>query len=467
MNILVNKKELLRNLPKVDEILKEEVILQKLNENPRTLIVQCVRESIDYYRNRIIKEEMNCLTKNEIIKMVLLYLDKKNAMSLKKVINATGVIIHTNLGRAILCEEAIRKIAEVSGSYNNLEYNLQEAQRGSRYEYVEYLIKYLTGAEAAMVVNNNAAAILLVLNTLCKNKQAIVSRGELVEIGGAFRIPDIMKFSGVELIEVGTTNRTHLYDYENSINENTGVLLRVHTSNFKIIGFTEKISLEELVQLGKKRNIPIIEDIGSGTFIDFSKHGVSFEPTVQESIKKGIDIVTFSGDKMLGGPQAGIIVGKKSLIDEIKKNQLTRAVRVDKLTLAALEGTLKMYLNSEQAIENIPTLHMILSSKTLHKTRGEKLKRKLKRKLKNFSFYLAEDYSIVGGGSMPQEKIETYVLKIKSNKFKSVEMERLLRENYIPIIVRINKDEVIMDLRTIMDKDYDSILEALKYIDEL
>ena len=257
----------------------------------------------------------------------------------------------------------MENVITVAGSYNNLEYDIESGKRGSRYSHIEEIIKKVTGAEAAMVVNNNAAAIMLVLDTLAKEKEVIVSRGELVEIGGSFRIPEVMKFSGARLVEIGTTNRTHLYDYENNITENTGVLLKVHTSNFKILGFTEGVSLEELVELGEKHEIPVVEDIGSGVLIDFTKYGFTYEPTVQESIKKGIDVVTFSGDKMLGGPQAGIIVGKKKYIDKMKKNQLTRALRVDKMTLAALEGTLKYYIDEKEAVDNIPSLNMILMPK--------------------------------------------------------------------------------------------------------
>lgn len=461
----MNKNELLRSLPKVDEILKEEIIKEKLNKNSRTLIVQCIRETVNWYRNSIINGGINEITKEDILKNIISNLNKKSDLHLKKVINATGIIIHTNLGRSVLCEEGVKNVVQIASGYSNLEYNLDKGIRGSRYDHVEELIKALTGAEAAMVVNNNAAAVLLALNTLCKDKQAIVSRGELVEIGGSFRIPDVMRFSGAELVEVGTTNRTHLYDYENNINENTGVLLRVHSSNFKIIGFTERVPLENLVQLGKKNNISVIEDIGSGTLIDFSKYGFSYEPTVQSSIKKGVDLVTFSGDKMLGGPQAGIIVGKKDLIEKMKKNQLTRALRIDKLTLAALEGTLKMYLNEEKVIESIPTLYMLLTSKEMHKRRAQTLKRKLKNNLNNFIFSLNEDYSMVGGGSMPEEKIETYVLKVKSNIYKAEEIEEKLRKNIIPIITRVNKDEVVMDLRTINDGDFNIILEAFKVLD--
>jgi L-seryl-tRNA(Ser) seleniumtransferase len=456
----VEKNQLLRNLPKIDELLKEQVVNNEMNSTMRTIIVEALRETIDNYRELILKDDIKEYSKEDILKSFLELLDKKKGSKLKKIINATGVVIHTNLGRSLLAKKALENVVNVADNYNNLEYDLEKGQRGSRYSHVEELIKKVTGAEAAMVVNNNAAAVMLVLNTLCKDKEAIVSRGQLVEIGGSFRVPDVMTFSGAKLIEVGTTNRTHLYDYENNINENTGVLLKVHTSNFKILGFTEEVSLEELVQLGNEKDIPVIEDIGSGTLIDFSKYGFTYEPTVQESIRRGVDVVTFSGDKMLGGPQAGIIVGKKQYIDRMKKNQLTRALRIDKMTLAALEGTLKYYLDEKEAVKNIPTLYMTLSSKDEHKKRAQRFKKKLQSKVKNFKFALGEDYSMVGGGSMPTERIETYVIKVKSDKFSPQELEKKLRENKTPIIIRVSNDEVILDLRTIFDKDFDIIVDA-------
>nr|WP_206155045.1 L-seryl-tRNA(Sec) selenium transferase [Clostridium muellerianum] len=456
---------MLRDLPKIDELLKEHIVNNELNFTMRTIVVETLRETIDRYRELILSNSIDEYSKKDILKSFLELLEERKGSRLKKVINAAGVIIHTNLGRSLLAKKALENVVNVVDNYNNLEYDLKKGQRGSRYSHVEELIKKVTSAEAAMVVNNNAAAVMLVLNTLCKEKEAIVSRGQLVEIGGSFRVPDVMSFSGARLVEVGTTNRTHLYDYDNNINEDTGVLLKVHTSNFKILGFTEDVSLEELVQLGDEKKIPVIEDIGSGTLIDFSKYGFTHEPTVQESIKKGVDVVTFSGDKMLGGPQAGIIIGKKVYIDKIKKNQLTRALRIDKMTLAALEGTLKYYLDEKEAIENIPTLNMMLSPKSEHKKRAQRLKRKLQSKVKNFKFALEEDYSMVGGGSMPTEKIETYIIKVDNNEFSPQELEKKLRENKTPIIIRISGNEVILDVRTIFDKDFDIIVDAFVSLD--
>jgi L-seryl-tRNA(Ser) seleniumtransferase len=462
----VEKNQLLRDLPKIDELLKENVVNNELNFTMRSIVVEALRQTIDNYRGLILSGSISEYSKEDILKSFLELLEEEKGSKFKKVINAAGVIIHTNLGRSLLARKALENVVNVVENYNNLEYDLKKGQRGSRYSHVEELIKKVTGAEAAMVVNNNAAAVMLVLNTLCKDKEAIVSRGQLVEIGGSFRVPDVMSFSGARLVEVGTTNRTHLYDYENNISENTGVLLKVHTSNFKIFGFTEDVSLEELVQLGNEKKIPVVEDIGSGTLIDFSKYGLTHEPTVQESIREGVDIVTFSGDKMLGGPQAGIVIGKKVYIDKMKKNQLTRALRIDKMTLAALEGTLKYYLDEKEAVENIPTLNMILSPKSEHKKRAQRLKKKLQSKVKSFKFSLEEDYSIVGGGSMPTEKIETYIIKVESDKFSPQELEKKLRENKTPIIIRISNNEVILDVRTIFDKDFDIVADAFVLLDE-
>lgn len=456
--------ELLRKLPKIDELLKEKEVQEAIDSNPRTLVVESLRDTINFFRQEILKDRIEILDKEEVLSHALNLVSKKNQSNLRKVINATGTVIHTNLGRSLLGEKAIENVITVAGSYNNLEYDIETGKRGSRYSHIEELIKKVTGAEAAMVVNNNAAAIMLVLDTLSKGKEAIVSRGQLVEIGGSFRVPEVMKFSGAKLVEIGTTNRTHLYDYADNITEDTGVLLKIHTSNFKIYGFTEEVSLEELVTLGNEKNIPVVEDIGSGVLIDFSKYGFTYEPTVQESIRKGVDVVTFSGDKMLGGPQAGIIVGKKQYIDLMKKNQLTRALRIDKMTLAALEGTLKYYLDETEAIKNIPSLNMILCSKEEVKKKCIKLKKKLQRDIDWFSFTIDSDYSMVGGGSMPTEKIPTYVIKVTSDRFSPQELERILRTGETSIICRISNNELILDGRTLFDKDFDTIVQCFSNI---
>lgn len=453
-------RELLRKLPKIDELLKTELVQDMMKSYSRTIVLDSLREAIDYYRDGILKDTINSVSVEEILDLSTKILQDKDKMHLRRVINATGTVIHTNLGRSILGKKAIENVIKVAVNYNNLEYDIEAGKRGSRYSHIEELIVALTGAEAALVVNNNAAAIMLVLDTLAKNKEAVVSRGELVEIGGSFRIPEVMKFSGATLVEVGTTNRTHLYDYENSITENTGVFLKVHTSNFKVCGFTEAVPLRDLVELGQKNNVPVIEDIGSGVLIDFSKYGFTHEPTVQESIEAGIDVITFSGDKMLGGPQAGIIVGKKKYIDKMKKNQLTRALRVDKMTLAALEGTLKYYIDEKDAIKNIPSLNMILMDKAEVKKKCTLLKRKLQNNTKGFAYSIESGESMVGGGSMPTEKIETFVIKVKSEVISPEEMETKLRLGDPSLIARVYDDALVLDGRTLFKEDFDEIVKC-------
>ncbi|GIM29227.1 L-seryl-tRNA(Sec) selenium transferase [Clostridium polyendosporum] len=459
--------ELLRTLTKVDEMMNHTDIVTLLRNNSRKLVLDCVREAINYYRNAILEEKVK---ENVSIKTIsnktIEILERKKTLNLKRVVNGAGIVIHTNLGRSILSNNAIENMINVSKYYNNLEYDLEKGKRGSRYAHIEELIKSITGAEGALVVNNNAAAVLLVLNTLCEGKEAVVSRGQLVEIGGSFRIPEVMKFSGAKLVEVGTTNRTHLYDYRDNISENTGVFLKVHTSNFKILGFTEDVKLEDLVVLGGKNNIPVVEDIGSGVLVDLSKYGLSYEPTVQESIKKGADIVTFSGDKMLGGPQVGFIIGKKEYIDKIKKNQLTRALRVDKFTLAALEGTLRHYLDEEEAVKHIPTLNMMILTEEELKRKAKRLKRKLSSLKNIFSVSIKEDNSMVGGGSMPATCMKTYVININSSIFSEKQIEEGFRKYKIPIITRVYSGSVLIDVRTLLEEDYNVIYDALKEMGE-
>ena len=353
-------------LPGVDHILELTKTQADLNDVPQTVLVSCIRTIIESFRHRIITDDSQIseksLADDQILNDVAHSTRKAMTPNLRRVVNATGVVVHTNLGRSLLAPDADEHLALIAGRYSNLEYDLAAGKRGSRYSSVEGIICEISGAEAAMVVNNNAAAVLLCLETFARNKSVIVSRGELVEIGGSFRIPDVMAKSGGLLKEVGTTNRTHLRDYEEAIDENTGLLLKVHCSNYSVVGFTAALSLKELVELGAGHNIAVMEDLGSGTFIDFSKYGLSKEPTVQESVSTGADMITFSGDKLLGGPQAGIIVGKRDVIEKVRRNPLTRALRIDKLTLAALEYTLRLYRDEEKAVAVIPTLRMLISS---------------------------------------------------------------------------------------------------------
>lgn len=381
--------------------------------------------------------------------------------SLCSVINATGVVIHTNLGRSILPKEAIDHVIEVSSHYSNLEYDLKEGKRGKRYIHIIDAVKRLINVESALVVNNNAGAVFLCLNTLAKDKEVIVSRGELVEIGGSFRIPDVMLNSGAILREVGTTNKTHLSDYENAINENTALLLKVHQSNFRIIGFTKEISIEELVSVGKKKGIPIMVDLGSGCFIDLKKYGLTYEPTVQEVLSQGADIVTFSGDKLLGSAQAGFIVGKSYLIEKIAKNPLMRALRVDKMTLAALEATLRLYLDEQEAIKKIPTLKMILENPEDIRKRALKISRLLKKE--GIFTEVKEDISMPGGGSLPEIGIKTYVVTLNPQIIpQPQDFAKKLRYGEPPIIVRIKDDLILFDARTIQEGEIPLLIKAVK-----
>jgi L-seryl-tRNA(Ser) seleniumtransferase len=370
------------------------------------------------------------------------------------------VVVHTNLGRSLLATEVVENLITIASRYSNLEYDLSIGKRGSRYSCVEDLICEISGAEAAMVVNNNAGAVLLCLETIARDKEVVVSRGELVEIGGSFRVPDVMAKSGGILREVGTTNRTHLRDYENAIAPNTGLLLKVHTSNYSVVGFTAEVSLPELVDLGAAHQLPVMEDLGSGTFIDFSKYGLLKEPTVQESVTAGADVITFSGDKLLGGPQSGIIVGKKEVIDRIKKNPITRALRIDKLTLAALESTLRLYRDEEKATRIIPTLRMIMLPLEEIQKRAQQLADALKKSGDaRLHIQLIERSSKTGGGALPLMELPSLCVGVQIKGISPNALEKTMRSNDPPIIGRIEDDLFVMDPRTIR-KDELSIIET-------
>lgn len=465
---MFDKKSILSKIPSVDELLKYKEIDELMTVCPRPVLVQVIRDCLTEYRNTIFSLEPGMpegqdIKIEEILQNIKTKVHKKMSYNLKRVINATGVVIHTNLGRSPLSEEVHSHLLGTSFGYSNLEMDMEKGIRGSRYEHVEDILKELTKAESAMVVNNNAAAVMLVLSTLAKNKEVIVSRGQLIEIGGSFRIPDVMRESGAKLVEVGTTNKTHLSDYEKAINEETAALMKVHTSNYKILGFTEEVSSEVLVSLARINNVPVIEDIGSGVFIDLSKYGLPYEPTVQNAIACGMDAVTFSGDKMLGGPQAGIIVGKKEYIDKMKKNPLTRAIRIDKMTLAALEGTLKLYLDEEKAIRSIPVLNMLTMDISTLSKKAQDLYEILTNNLNlPCQIKIIDEFSETGGGAMPLHKLPTKVISIDCDIITANELDKRLRGYKTPIITRIFKDKVLMDLRTIMEDDYYTIAEAIK-----
>lgn len=468
----MDDKNLYTFLPSVDEILEYKSIRELLDKVPRQLMIDSIRQEIDSLRTRIrnqeiskeeLLEEMDSLVSNILSRAL-----KLDEYGLKSVVNATGTIIHTNLGRSLLNKSVLEHVNQVASNYSNLEYDIVAGHRGSRYSMIENLICQITGAEAALVVNNNAAAVLLALSTLSKGKEVIVSRGELIEIGGSFRIPEVLEESGAILVEVGTTNKTHLRDYEDAINENTSAMLKVHTSNYRILGFTSSVSAKELLDLKTKYNLPVIEDLGSGVLIDLSKYGLEYEPRVQDSLKNGIDIVTFSGDKLLGGPQAGIIVGKKKYISQMMKNPLTRAIRVDKFTISSLEATLKYYLDEEMAVKEIPTLNMLTKSlDEINNKAIELLSLLNEQNIENLEISIEDCYSEVGGGSLPLERLPSKCVTIYSDEYSIDKIDNILRNNKTPIITRIYKDKIHLDLRTIKREEIQIIVEALVHLEKL
>lgn len=453
------KQELLRKLPKVDKLLKSEELFDLGRELDYYTFIETIKKSIELYREGILKGEISNFEEKDVINKIIELSSRNRLNSLRRVINGTGTIIHTNLGRSKFSERVIKNISEIGANYNNLEYDLEKGQRGSRYSHLESLICKVTGAEAAVVVNNNAAAVILALNELSKGKETIVSRGELVEIGGSFRVPEIMKLSGTKLVEVGATNRTHPKDYREAITEETGLLLKVHTSNYKMSGFVSSVSVEEIAALGKEKGILTMEDIGSGVLVDFSKYGVTKEPTVQESIAAGIDIVTFSGDKLLGGPQGGIIVGKKAIIEKLAKNQYMRAFRMNKISIAALEVTFKYYLDEREAIKNIPTLNMILENSQKVKEKAEKLHQELEAL--GIESMIISTRAKIGGGSMPEETVPSYGIAFQGN---ANALEEKFRKNILPIIGRIYEDRFVIDMKTVSKDEISLILDNIKNI---
>lgn len=453
------KRELFKKLPKVDEVIKLPVMKEMAKNIDYFNFTEGIREGIEKYRRGIIEGSIEEFTSEEIIAEIEAILTKKSQMNLKNVINATGTVVHTNLGRSLIPEKAARNVVEVITSYNNLEYNLSKGGRGSRYDHIEELVCRVTGAEAAVLTNNNAAAVMLALNEFARGGEAVVSRGELVEIGGSFRVPDIMEMSGTRLVEVGTTNRTHPKDYINAIGENTSMLLKIHTSNYKIVGFTKEVSNEELAQIGRDKGVLTMEDLGSGVLVDFSKYGVKKEPTVQESLASGIDIVTFSGDKLLGGPQAGIIVGKKKYIDRLKKNQLLRALRVSKMTLAALEPVLRYYLDEREAVAEIPTLRMILEDPGKVRARGERLEHLLRER--GVEGNIIETDATIGGGSMPGETVRSYGIALAGNP---LILEREFRLGTPNIVGMIRNDQFILDVKAIQEDELEVVAERAREI---
>ena len=458
-------KELLRNIPKVDEILKNHDWKKLITDYPEGLAKDALRECLDILRRSIKAGETDSIPPvREIILSTKENLIAWVSPRLKRVINGTGVIIHTNFGRSLLAETAIEAVKNAASYYTNLEYDLQQGMRGDRYGHSTAILTKLTGAESALVVNNNAAAVILILNTLAEGKEVIVSRGELVEIGGSFRIPDVMKKSGALLREVGTTNRTYMEDYEKAIQENSGLLMKAHTSNFKIKGFIHVTTTEELITLGRQFGIPTYYDAGSGLIYPMSKKVLSDEPCISAELAKGLDIISFSGDKLPGAPQAGIILGKKTYIDMMKKNPLARALRPDKLTLAGLESTLLLYLDKETAIREIPTLRMIHSSDVVLKKEAQKIAKILRSRCNNISITVVPLESEVGGGTLPDVVIPSYGIGLKPHLMSLEKFETKLRGLTVPIIGRIEKDMYLLDMRTLLKDDRDPLISGIETV---
>lgn len=466
------KKKLLKELPKIDELMlmleRKDIFSVMTRDMIRFVcrtVVADLRQAILEVQGKVIHMPAN----ESIMEYAMCHVEDAvrdlGRYHLRRVVNATGIVLHTNLGRAPLCPEALARMLEVGGNYSNLEFDLEAGKRGLRYDHIRKAFCALSGAEDVLVVNNNAAAVLLALNTLAEGKEAIVSRGELIEIGGEFRIPEVMEKSGVLLREVGTTNRTRLADYEKAVCSETGVILKAHTSNFRVVGFTEEAELEALVALGKKHGVPVMYDLGSGCFIELDRYGLEKEPTVQETLATGVDVVTFSGDKLMGGPQAGIILGEKKILERIKRNPLNRALRIDKLTLAALEATIIQYLQPEKAISGIRTLKALTEPLTSVTRRAKKLLSMLKREhIKGLSLSVRQGASLAGGGALPTRDIPTALLSLQSEIISSSGMEARLRKLDIPIITRIADDEVLFDLRTVAEEELPVIVSGVKIV---
>jgi len=459
-----NQTNSLSLLPSVDSLLHSPTAQKILNQTGAKHLTVLARSAVESLRHEILENSAQNYSREDLLKKAENFLENawksEQNTKLQKVINATGVIVHTNLGRAPLSENARKAIFETASGYCNLEYNLETGKRGKRGEYAEKLLVEITGAESALIVNNCAAAAFLVLTVLASGGEAIVSRGELVEIGGDFRVPDVMAQSGAILREVGTTNRTKLKDYENAISEATRLILRVHPSNYRIIGFTEMPNLSDLADLAHQNEILLYEDVGSGAIFDLSKFGLTDEPIISESIKSGVDVITFSGDKLLGGVQSGLIVGKKETIEKIRKHPLYRTLRVDKLIYTALEATLKSF-RKETALQEIPVLKMLAMNNEKLKTRTKKFAKKLK-KFSNLSFEIIEGKSVIGGGSAPDVQPISTLLALKHNQVSAVKLEQNLRNSRV--IARILEDEVLIDLRTVSESEEAKLLEILEKI---
>jgi L-seryl-tRNA(Ser) seleniumtransferase len=459
------RQERLRALPSVDEVLRD---LDGEPAAPRARLVEAVRAVLDESRHAMLAaasaEDLRRIPHEPpaVLACVRARLAAAAAWQLDRVVNATGVVLHTNLGRAPLGPTALARLTLVAARYSNLELDLKSKARGSRYGHVDGLLCRLSGAEASLVVNNNAAAVLLALESLGRGREVVVSRGELIEIGGAFRIPDIMARSGARLVEVGTTNRTRLADYAHAIGPETALLLKVHPSNYRVVGFTEGVTTQELAALGHARDIPVMEDLGSGCFVDLRPHGLPHEPTVPETVGAGADLVTFSGDKLLGGPQAGIVVGRRELVERLRRNPLNRALRIDKLTLAALEATLRAYEDPPAALREIPTLRMLLEPEPAVRARARRCLRRVPAATRTaLAARIVADRSQVGGGALPLVELPTAAVALGSAAHPPAVLDARLRAGRPPVIGRIAAERLLLDCRTVADDEVALLAAAI------
>jgi L-seryl-tRNA(Ser) seleniumtransferase len=464
---VIMRENILRSIPSVDAVLNAEECGRLVERYGREAVLAACRSVLETMRAEIQKEaspprEEGGITPDKVAAAVASHLDRKFRPSLRKAINASGILMHSGLGRAVLSEEAGRALAEVSGGYSTLALDIETGKRGNRDSHIASLLCELTGAEAATIVNNNAAATVLVLNTIAKGKEVIVSRGQLVEIGGSFRMPDVMTTSGAVLREIGTTNKTHLRDYEEAINEKTGAILRVHHSNYRVVGFAEEPEIEALAELGEKHGLPVIDDLGSGALIDLKAYGLETEPLVRRSIRAGVACACFSGDKLIGGPQSGLIVGRAEWIQRIKKNPLSRAFRCGKLTLAAMEATLKLFLRPEKLEERHPLYRMLALKTDALEKRARRVASRLRKSLPaGVEVRVADGKSQVGSGSVPVEEIPTKVLTIRCASAPPDDLAKRLRQQAPAVFTRIHDDAVLFDFRTIRPEEDGEIIEAV------
>ncbi|MFH1111436.1 MAG: L-seryl-tRNA(Sec) selenium transferase [Planctomycetota bacterium] len=455
-------KELLRSLPSVSAVLEQEEVREWLHGLPRSTVLSAVQAAIHATREAILAGQLQePVDLQSVLARAEVELLERSTPSLRRVINATGIVLHTGLGRAPLCDAAIEAIVEGASGYCNLEYDLSSGERGRRGTHIAAHLTAITGAEAATVVNNNAAATFLILATFAAGKEVIVSRGQLVEIGGSFRLPDIMRASGAVLREVGTTNRTRVSDYEREVNDRTAMLMRVHTSNYRIVGFTEEVPIEALASLAHRFGLIAVDDLGSGVLFDLRPLGLPDEPSAAASLTAGADLVCFSGDKLLGGPQCGLIVGKRAYIEQLEANPLMRTYRVDKLTLLALEATLRHYLDPQDALASVPSLSMLGASNDELANRARSLLEQLEKAMQGEHFYVCSDVGYAGGGSMPGKELPTVVVQWRPAR-RSVEATMAaLREADVPVVARVRDDAICFDLRTLRPSDFEPLVASV------